>query len=578
MNRNLIYTLDQTLDASANLYPDKDAFRGYNGTNCEGISYAELAKRSNALAHVLQDQGIKRGDRVGIFLDSSLETAISVYGIWKAAAAYVPLDPQAPFSRLSFIIKDCDIQVLISEDSKQYTVKKLDKEHKLHSVIGLSDLSKTDELASQTLSWDEVNTAPNDCPPPVQIMEQDLAYIMYTSGSTGEPKGLMHTHYSGLSYAKLSVATYDVKPIDRIGNSAPLHFDISTFGYFSGPFASATTTIIPDVYTKFPANLSQLITDEKLTFWYSVPFILTQLLHKGVLSDRDLSALRWVLFGGEPFPPKQLRALMKYLPEARFSNVYGPAEVNQCTYYHLPALPNTGDKYIPLGQVWNNTEGLVLNEADEPDTSGELLIRSPTMMRGYWNRPDLDEKAFYYRSCFTTFSSSNTSSKNETYDHFDRFYRTGDLVKVDDKGQYQFIGRRDHQVKIRGFRVELGEVEKTLMTHPQVIEVCAFVNTGLEESQHIEAAVLPLSSISGTALDITELFDHLKAHLPWYEIPSELHIVDSFPRTSTGKIHRLQLKDMFSTATSKQNHQDTQLEENSVDKKVLHKEPRKQYG
>ena len=551
-----IYTLAQTIDASANLHPDKEAFRGYKGPNSQGINYAELVQKSNALAHVLQDQGVKRGDRVGIFLDSNVETAISVYGIWKAGAAYVPLDPQAPFSRLSFIVKDCDIQVLISEDSKQEIIKKLVTKDGLSCVIGLSmGLSEADGLPIRTLSWDEVSTAPSDYPPDVQIMEQDLAYIMYTSGSTGEPKGLMHTHYSGLSYAKLSVATYDVTPNDRIGNSAPLHFDISTFGYFSGPLAGATTTIIPDIVTKFPANLSQLIADEKLTFWYSVPFILTQLLHKGVLSDRDLSALRWVLFGGEPFPPKQLRALMKYLPEARFSNVYGPAEVNQCTYYHLPALPNTDDKHIPLGQIWDNTEGLVLNDEGGPDTSGELLIRSPTMMRGYWKRPDLDEKAFYYPPSFSA------SIPAKTNDHFDRFYRTGDLVKVDDKGQYHFVGRKDHQVKIRGFRVELGEIEKTLMSHQQVIEVCAFVNTGLEGSQHIEAAVL---LISGTTLDISELFEHLKSRLPWYEIPTELHLVECFPRTTTGKIHRLQLKSRLSTATStetsKQTNHDTQKE------------------
>ena len=184
---------------------------------------------------------------------------------------------------------------------------------------------------------------------PVKILESDLAYIMYTSGSTGAPKGIMHTHHSGLSYAKLSTQVYDVKPSDRIANHAPLHFDISTFGYFSGPLASATTVIIPDAYTKLPASLSTLMEQEKISIWYSVPLALVQLLHNGVLEARDLSSLRWVLYGGENFMPKYIRSLMALWSNATFSNVYGPAEVNQCTFYHLN-MPPESDGPIPIGK------------------------------------------------------------------------------------------------------------------------------------------------------------------------------------------------------------------------------------
>jgi amino acid adenylation domain-containing protein len=520
-----IYTLPQTIDYSADKWPDKDAFR----INGKGITYAALVQKANALAYALRDQGVKRWDRVGIFLDKSLESAIAIYGIWKAGAAYVPLDPQAPIARLAFIIQDCEIQVLITEDTKQEQVKQLVAETDLLCAMGLSTSNEI-----RTLSWDDIYTAPHESAPTVQLMEQDLAYIMYTSGSTGVPKGLMHTHYSGLSYAKLSVATYDVQPEDRLGNHAPLHFDISTFGYFSGTLAGATAVIIPDVYSKFPASLSQLMADERLTIWYSVPFALIQLLLRGVLSDRDLSALRWVLFGGEPFPPKQLRALMQHWPQARFSNVYGPAEVNQCTYYHLPTLPDEADESIPLGQIWDNTEGLVVNEADELVASGEvgeLLIRSPTMMRGYWKRPDLNQQAFYYRPSFT---EQNDQQQN----HFDRFYRTGDLVKLQADGQYQFIGRKDHQIKTRGFRVELGEIEIALLSHEQVAEAAAFLGAELEGSQQIEAAVLLKS---GASLTVSALLEHIQNRLPWYAMPTQLVIVDTFPRTRNGKIDRQQL-------------------------------------
>jgi len=522
------HTLAHIIDHSANKHPEKEAFR----CNGEGITYAELVKKSNALAHTLQNQGVKRWDRVGVYLDGSLESAIAVYGIWKAGAAFVPLDPQAPISRLCFIIKDCGIQVLITEDSKQERVAQLVTETNLFCAIGLS---ASNEFKVRTESWSDVETAPKEFPPVVQLMEQDLAYIMYTSGSTGEPKGLMHTHYSGLSYAKLSVATYEVKHEDIIGNSAPLHFDISTFGYFSGPLAGATTVIIPEVFTKFPANLAQLIDDERMTIWYSVPFILIQLLLRGVLSERDLSSLRWVLFGGEPFAAKQLRALMQLLPQSRFSNVYGPAEVNQCTYYHLPELPDETDDYIPLGKIWDNTEGIVLDENNELAFLGELLIRSPTMMRGYWNRPELDKKAFYYRSSFPEQDDNQTN-------HFDRFYRTGDLVKVDENGQYQFIGRKDHQVKIRGFRVELGEIEVALLSHSQVAEAGVCIRAVLEDSEQIDAAV---TLKSGSGLTVPMLLEHIKSSLPWYAVPKQIFFIDDFPRTSSGKIDRRRLMELL---------------------------------
>ncbi len=173
-------------------------------------------------------------------------------------------------------------------------------------------------------------------PDDVQRAGDDPAYIMYTSGSTGDPKGIVHSHSSGLSYALMAARLYDLNPDDRLSNLPPLHFDQSVFDYFSGCAAGACTVIIPEAYAEqLPASLSELIQRERLTIWYSVPHALIQMLLHGVLGKRDLSALRCVLYGGEPFPPKYLTKLMAAWPEARFCNVYGPAEVNQCTFHFL---------------------------------------------------------------------------------------------------------------------------------------------------------------------------------------------------------------------------------------------------
>jgi amino acid adenylation domain-containing protein len=518
----MIYLLSQIIDQSAERFPDKEAFR----INGQGVTYAELVRKTNALARTLQDQGVKRWDRVGIYLNKSLESAIAIYGIWKAGAAYVPLDPQAPVSRLAFVVQDCNIRHVVTEESKGNNLRQLAAETNLACAVGLSP---SDDLSIRALPWDEVFTAPGQSGPDVRLMEQDLAYVMYTSGSTGTPKGLMHTHFSGLSYAKMSVATYDVGPTDRLSNHSPLHFDMSTFDYFSGPLAGATTVIIPEAYTLFPASLSKLMADEQLTIWYSVPFALIQLLLRGVLEDRDFSSLRWVLFGGEPFPPKHLRALMQMWPQARFSNVYGPAEVNQCTYYHVPPISEDSDEQIPIGQIWDNAEGLVIDKDDrvvEPGEVGELVVRTPTMMQGYWGRPILNERAFYYRAVLPNFA--------------DRFYRTGDLVQLQPDSNYAFLGRKDRQIKTRGYRVELDEIETALLSHEQVEEAAAFPGAEAEGSRQIEAAVILKPNA-----DLTEavLTNFLSTKIPWYAVPAKIAIIQSFPRTSTGKIDRRLLQE-----------------------------------
>ncbi len=518
----MAFLLSHTIDQSAERFPDQDAFR-FSG---QRLTYAELVKRANSLARTLIEQGVKRRDRVGIYMHKCLEMPVAVYGIMKAGAAYVPLDPSAPIARLSSLIRDCGIRHLVTQASKRNALD--------HILAAGTDpecfigLHPQDHGPIRCIPWDEVWHTPGETAPDMGSMEQDLAYIIYTSGSTGTPKGIMHTHHSGLSYATLSVQTYAVHHEDRLSNHSPLHFDMSTFDFFSGPLAGATTVIIPEEYTKLPASLSKLMDDEKLTIWYSVPFALIQLLLRGVLHTRDLRSLRWVLFGGEPFPPKHLRALMHLLPQARFSNVYGPAEVNQCTYYHVPRLPDDADESVPIGQVWTNTEGLVVDEDDQqvvPGAVGELLIRSPTMMRGYWNRPDLNAGAFYRRAVDANYE--------------DVFYRTGDLVQLQDDGNYKFLGRKDRQIKTRGYRVELDEIEAVLLSHAKVEETAVFPVTDGEGSNRIEAAVILKREAVSTASDVER---HVRARLPWYAVPGKIAIVDAFPRTSTGKIDRSTLQ------------------------------------
>jgi amino acid adenylation domain-containing protein len=524
------YLLSQIIEETAARSPEKVALR----FNSQGLSYAELVHRANQLAWLLQECGVKKRDRVGVLTRKSLETVVAIYGIMRAGAVYVPLDPLSPLARLQFMIQDCGITHLVTHVEQLEVVKKvMAVESRLSHVFGIP-AGKLEGIHST--GWDAVYALPDSKPHDPAVMEHDLAYIMYTSGSTGSPKGLMHTHASGLSYARMSASTYDVQPSDIISNHSPLHFDMSTFDYFTSLLAGAATVIIPEGYAKLPASLSQLIESERMTIWYSVPFALIQLYLRGALHQRDLSSLRWVLFGGEPFPPNYLKGLMAAWPRARFSNVYGPAEVNQCTYYHVP--PNFEGESIPIGKVWSNACGIVLGEDDQevPDnTVGELAVRSPTMMRGYWNQPELNERAFYRHRIFANFE--------ETY------YRTGDLVQVQDDGNMKFLGRKDRQIKTRGYRVELDEVEHALSSQPKVEEAAVYPVSGDEGSQQIEAAVVLKA---GETIQENDLKRYLGSLLPWYAIPQKILVLNEFPRTGTGKIDRRLLSEKAQASQGKQ--------------------------
>ena len=522
------YLLSQLVDDAAARAPEQEAF-------CDAgarLTYGALVERANRLAHLLADDGVRPGDRVGIHMPRCLESAVAVYGILKAGAAYVPIDPHVPAGGMAQLLSGCDITHLIAHESVRAGVEEVaQRDTPLAAVVGL-DAPVEGPVTTHT--WTSLEERPGGHAPAVRVMEQDIAYIMFSSGSTGRPKGIVHSHGSGLSYALRSAEVYDVRPGDRIASHSPLHFDMSTFGYFSGPCAGATTLLIPEAYTKMVASLSQLIETERVSIWYSVPLALIQLLLRGVLESRDLTSIRWVLFGGEPFPVKHLRELMRQWPHARFSNVYGPAEVNQCTYFHVPPLDEAADadeeQPIPIGAVWENAEGLVVDGKDEivePGEVGELLVRTPTMMRGYWRRPDLNAEAYYRRP---------TEAGAD-----DVFYRTGDLVRAREDGELIFLGRKDRQLKVRGYRVELDDVEHTLSGHAAVEEAAAFPVRSDGANDHIEAAIIARPETSVTP---EELQSFLADLLSWYAVPARISVLDELPRTTSGKIDRRRLQSM----------------------------------
>jgi len=510
-----LYTLTDIIKNSAALFPDNEAFK------CEDISvsYKELDIKTSQLAKCLIDSGVKKGDRVGIYLNRCIETAIAIYGILKAGAAYVPLDFTAPHARTRSLINSCDIEVLVTSDKQKRKITSiLDGSSSLIRIIGLSK-----RLPLMSVSWDAIYNTSLANFKAVEIDKNDLAYIMFTSGSTGAPKGIMHTHYSGLNYAKMSADLYGIISNDRVANHAPINFDISTFGYFSAPLAGASTIIITDAYTKFPVSLAKLIEKESLTIWYSVPLALIQILLSNVLDKVNLNSLRWVLFGGEVFGLKYLTKFIEKLPNAIFSNVYGPAEVNQCTYYNFNSLAQVNSQ-LPIGKVWNHTEFKILDKKDNEVNSGNkgaLVIKSITMMKGYWDNIKLTQKSVY--------KELDAAGMEQIY------YRTGDIVFENENNDLVFVGRNDRQRKIRGFRIDLDEIESVLLKHPSVKEASVLI---IESENNLKALYAVILLLPEATISTNELASFCKTHLPVYSVPEHIEIFANLPRTSSGKVNR----------------------------------------
>lgn len=514
----LLYTLPHIIENAAQKKPNGEAFRYLD----EAITFSELDVKSNQLAQHLIRSGIQKGDRVGIYMHRCLETTIAIYGVLKSGGVYVPLDPFSPVSRTQYVIEDCEIHHIVTTPKQFRKITKIVESTSLQSIIGIEQ-----ELSIKNTSWETIfNTSLEDYYP-VNILGDDLAYILYTSGSTGVPKGIMHTHTSSLAFVKLAAAMYDMEGA-VYGMHAPLHFDPSVQGYFAAPYALATTVIVSDAHTKMPSSLAQLIEKEKITIWFSVPLALIQMLSHGSLEKRDMSSLKWVLFSGEVFVTKHLRTLMELWDFAKFSNIYGPTETNQCTYYHLETPPENNNP-IPIGYAWGDTDFKIIDEQGQEvffGQSGELVVRTATMMKGYWNNQELTQKSLYKETMIPGVDQI--------------YYRTGDQVKQNEEGELLFLGRKDRQIKIRGYRIEIDEIESVLTKHPEVEEAAVIVtHNKITNQKELTSAVL-LSKVA--VVDAETLTKFCKKQLPVYAVPDVIQIVEELPRTASGKINRKEIE------------------------------------
>jgi amino acid adenylation domain-containing protein len=510
------------LEGAARRFPDRTAISDGD----EAVTYRELVEVTDMLADRLRLLGVCAGDRVGVYLRKSIDAVASIFGILKAGAAYVPVDPNAPVSRNAYILKDCSVKAVLAQEGVREVLQGEFSLENRPAFLWVNQEGGRRRLGDSLNTAHLMGSTVPACTR--QNTPEDLSYILYTSGSTGRPKGVMLRHQDAMSFVDWCSNAFDIRETDRCSSHAPFHFDLSILDIFVSIRHGAAIVLIGDDLGKEPLRLAEFISQQKISVWYSTPSALCLLLQHGRLESHDLSSLRYVLFAGEVFPIKHLRALQRLIPGPKYFNLYGPTETNVCTFYEVTErIPEDRTEPLPIGIPCSNFETRVIDDGGAPvgvGQEGELCVSGPGVMQGYWNLPDLTSRVFVVD------------------ERGRRWYRTGDVVVRGDDGNYTFLGRRDRMVKRRGYRVELGDIEACLYKHPGVVAVAVIARPDEDAGVRIKAF---LQSETGERISIIALKRFCMENLPHYMVPDFFSFLRPLPHTSTGKIDYQKLKELW---------------------------------
>jgi clorobiocin biosynthesis protein CloN4 len=434
--------------------------------------YGTLDTLALRYASALTAAGVGPGDRVLLWAEKSAHMIALMQGALRIGAIYVPVSPANPPHRVSRISDSCRPRLIVRSSS-----------------VTAPGITFEDLLALAAQAVPEHVSRPGD-----------PAYILYTSGTSGEPKGVCISHRNALAFVEWTVAATGLRSDDRLSNHAPFNFDLSVFDLYGAFAVGASVDLIQTDLAYSPYGLVEFVRDRGITCWYSVPSALQLMMRQGGLLDgTPPRRLRVCVFAGEPFPLGEVLRLRRSWPHVRLFNWYGPTETNVCTSYEVTEADLDRTRPLPIGTACSG-------DTVRLDDAGEILVDGPTVMLGYWGRPR-------HRGP----------------------YRTGDLGRYDDLGRLEYLGRCDTMVKLRGHRIEPGEVEAALMTHPGVTDAVVVV-AGTGFTARLHAFVVPGPGDRPTLLAMKQ---HCAEHLPTYMIIDRLTLVDELPRTSNGKTDRL---------------------------------------
>ena len=489
-------------------------------TENESFDYNYLNKLSNKIAHYILSLNIKQYDTVAILNNKSVEAYSIMIACLKIGVTYTNLDPNSPRERFIKMKDTSNAKILFHCNSTLPIIRIF--QNKENIVVDYRKLNGQNELEDYS-DYLPIETE--------YIHSNTCAYIMFTSGSTGFPKGVAISHQNVLNFIKWSKTTYKSDETDVFTNINPMHFDNSVFDFYSSLFIGASIIPVSNSLTKNPRRLLDYLNSKNPTIWFSVPSMLVYVLNMRALKEKDLMTLRIVTFGGEGFPKNQLKKLWSFWGNrVKFINVYGPTECTCiCSSYVVKPKDIENDELLPLGFIAPNFYGKVLNENLEEVRDGdigELYIGGPNVGIGYYNNQTKTNEMFI--------SNPVNNSLREV------IYKSGDLVKKNvNDGMFYFCGRKDNQIKRMGYRIELEEIENALNTI-DFIEECAVIHINNKRFKNKIFAYLRTGNKNGNQIR-TELLNYL----PAYMMPDDYFFVDHLPKNQNGKINRLRLKENF---------------------------------
>jgi|TARA_R110001592_G_scaffold176503_1_gene416081 amino acid adenylation domain-containing protein len=513
--------LQSFLENSAREYPDKVALV----VDQQRYTYQDLELQSNRLAQALLQRGLQRGERVAIHLENSLEATVAIFAVLKAGGVFVMVNPTTKIDKLTYVLNNCRATTLIIPNKKQNLIL----EHAallphLKTVIATgADCDQPESTEWQLLrfdSWDQLQKEYADqlTPPAIKTISIDLAALVYTSGSTGNPKGVMLTHLNMTSAAR-SITTYLMnEPADIILNVLPLSFDYGLYQLLMA-FRVGATLVLEKSFT-YPHAVLQKIIDEQVTGFPLVP-TMSAILLKMDLSKYDFSNLRYITNTGAALPTEHILTFRKRLPHVQIFSMYGLTECKRVSYLPLDQVDiRTGS----VGIAMPDSEVFIVDDAGHrlpAEQTGELVVRGANVMLGYWEAPERTAERL-----------KPGELPGEMYLY------TGDLFRMDREGYLYFVGRRDDIIKSRGEKVSPKEVENVLFAHPAISEAAIIGDPDAILGQSIRAivTVMPEQELTEKAV-----IAYCRKHLEDFMVPQKVEFRDELPKSPNGKVDKKQL-------------------------------------
>ncbi|MFI0264176.1 amino acid adenylation domain-containing protein [Streptomyces sp. NPDC017056] len=495
--------LDALLARSARVHPGRPALEGGG----ESWTYAQLDSAVDALAARLTADGVAPGDRVGVYAPKTPATVIALYAALRAGAVAAPLDVADPPERTARMIHNAGLSLLLTTDRALAGARRAATRARSGAPAGEAPL----EHGLHRLRI----LAPEERPEPLPAPTDSGGYILFTSGSTGWPKGVLLSHENVAHYALWAAGEFGLTPEDRIGSQAALTFDLTTFDLFSAAAAGACTVLMPDVLRAFPRDVVGWLTAQRITAFMAVPSLYHNMLQQGGIADAPPPSLRIAAFGGEAFAPELLERYLRLLDGVPFYNLYGPTETNACTYYRVPA-DWTADQELPIGRGIGGVHIEVLDEDGRPtDGEGEIHIAGPVVFQGYLRGGAPEDPT-------VTVTFRDGAAR--------RAYASGDLGRITSDGRVFLRGRRDHQVKRRGHRIDLMDVENAVLELPQVATAAVVAKDGPYSGQ--------IWAYAQTEATEREVLAALRDVLPKRMLPDRIVSLANLPTTTSGKVDR----------------------------------------